>query len=161
MSWSRRAALQCCYPFGKEILASLILSANERLTSWPYSQGEDTPHSHIENRIGRPVAFNASLIASYRFLTDICMPSNMHISAAIGYSSTFSYPLSPSINKTALPYLHSSTSMRTCPKGVRDTTSRLHGLQRMTVLPSQHVLLVFGCVPVMHAKSASPFSVHF
>lgn len=48
------------------------VSVQEDHTSRPYSQGLDTPHSHIENNIGRPVAFSASLMASYRALTVIC-----------------------------------------------------------------------------------------
>lgn len=41
-------------------------------TWWPYSQGAETPHSHMLKAIGRPVAFKASLIASYLDCTDIC-----------------------------------------------------------------------------------------
>ena len=31
-------------------------------TVWAYSHGLETPHSHMENRMGRPVAFRAALI---------------------------------------------------------------------------------------------------
>ena len=31
-------------------------------TVWAYSQGLDTPHSHMANRMGRPVALRAALM---------------------------------------------------------------------------------------------------
>jgi hypothetical protein len=42
-----------------------LRSAIEVRTAGPHSQGSATPHSHSENKMGRPVAFSASRIALY------------------------------------------------------------------------------------------------
>ena len=57
--------MQLGYEYMSAGMQDVQNTANGARTAGPHSQGSATPHSHSENRMGRPVAFSASRIALY------------------------------------------------------------------------------------------------